>query len=320
MKIHERLLFALAVLGGCIPRQPSRTERPEVPVAPWEERTARSESGHVYRYLYLEGPSGDAPALLLLPGGFFDNRIWLNASGLAEGFRVLALDWPDNSLLYGGRLEDYAAVVEDFLGAVGEREIHLGALSAGVYAALESAARQRGFEVRSLVLISAVMLGVSDEEVKRREKLVDVALGLSPARLGGLVEYGVARSDLEPADGPIQQDEIFWVRPYTYYYQLFRAIGSQGARRQATGGISCPVLVLQGTADETMPAELARRTADLFSDATYRELEGYDHAMVFGHGPEISSIMMEFYRDRGLLPERPSETGADASGGGGSQP
>ena len=42
-------LLVAAIWTGCIPRHPTRTERPEVDLDPWEERTVRSESGHEHR-------------------------------------------------------------------------------------------------------------------------------------------------------------------------------------------------------------------------------------------------------------------------------
>jgi pimeloyl-ACP methyl ester carboxylesterase len=307
MKTDTRILLAgimaAAVATSCIPRHPSRTQRRDVPLEPWEERTSRSlESGHEYRYLFLPGPSPTSPAILLLHGGFFDSRMWLYSDALSEHFNVYALDWPDNSLFYEGQMADFGEAAYDFLQTVPVTDLYVAGVSAGAYSAIELVANHGDLDVKALFLFSAVMLAVNEDEVEVRGRIGRIALGMAPDRFRAFVEWNVERQDFDDPPGGVTQDGIFYVRPYTYYYQLFRATTNQGAARQQTDRIRCPTLVLQGTDDDVMPVEAVREGLGLFGDAELVEFDGYGHAMVFEHGPEMVAAMLEFLERRDLLP------------------
>jgi pimeloyl-ACP methyl ester carboxylesterase len=305
--IHARialptLIAAAVIAAGCIPRHPTRTTRPDVDLGSWEERTVRSESGHEYRYLYLAGPGDDAPVLLLLPGSFYDHRIWLNVHGLAERFEVYALDWPENSLFYSGHVTDYGEIVADFLRAVGIEQLFVAAESMGVFAAVDFASRKRSeFEIEALVLVNGVMFGIDEVEIETRAEMVETALDLPPERLRAVVEWRVGGAEFDEAPGEVQGHDIFWIRPYPYYFQIFTMAANQGLDRQDTRAIDCPVLFLHGTDDELMLIEVARKNPQVFEDATWREFEGLEHSMVFSHGPQMVEAIFEFVDQRELL-------------------
>lgn len=289
---------ALLLLAACAPSRPSRTIRPDVPIAPWIERTVRSaESCAEYRYLHLDGPAPGAPVLLLLPGGFYDARIFLNMQELAERFEVYALDWPDSCAMYTGHVGDYGEIAADFLGAVGVSEIYLGGVSMGTYAAIDLASRKKEIRVRALVLFSTVMFGIDQDEISRRERMARMGLRLGPEKLRSLVERGVRRADYEEAPG-VPQSGIFWVRPYSYYYQLFSMTLNQGAARQATRDIACPTLVVHGTEDEVMPVKWARLTKSAFQGAEYVEEEGGAHSMIYSRGGKLARLVLDFFARR----------------------
>jgi pimeloyl-ACP methyl ester carboxylesterase len=251
-----------------------------------------------HRYLHLDGPGPGAPALLLLPGGFYDARIFANMTALAERFEVYALDWPDACAAYTGHVEDYGEIAADFLAAIGVDELYLGGVSMGTYAAVDLASRNKRLEVKALVLFSTVMFGIDEAEVSRRLRMAELGLGLGPERLRALVERGVERAEYREAPGMRPQRDIFWVRPYSYYYQLFSMTRNQGARRQATREIACPTLIVAGDADEVMKVEWARRSPSVFPDAEYLEIPGGAHSMVYGRGPELAREVLDFFARR----------------------
>ena len=307
--MREKLLVALlpatAILAAaCGSSHPTRTARPELPIAPWTERTARSAASCTeYRYLHLDGPAPGAPALLLLPGGFYDARIYLNMSALAERFEVFALDWPDGCAMYTGHVGDYGEIAADFLGAVGVRRIRLIGVSMGTYAAIDLAARKKEIEVEALALFSTVMFGIDEDEVERRLRRARFGLRFGPERMRALVELGVRRARYEEAPG-VPQREIFWVRPYSYYFQLFGMTLNQGAARQATRDIACPTLVVHGSRDEVMPVKWARLTKTAFPDAEYVEEEGGAHSMIYSRGPKLARLVLGFFARRARPPPR----------------
>jgi pimeloyl-ACP methyl ester carboxylesterase len=287
---------------SCLPSVPCRTVRPDLDVRPWQERSVRSEtSGHTYRYLFAAGPHENAPAVLLLHGGIFDNRIWLNSVALGEKFNVYALQWPDNSLFYTGNLSDYGEIARDFLLAIGVEEVFVAGVSMGVSGAIELAVHPSGPKIKALILCSGVMHGINDEEIEKRTATARRALGFSPERLRAIVDWRATRSDYDPAPGAHQMIDLFYTRPYPYYYQIFTAALNQGARRQATEKIACPVLFLNGTGDDIMLIHVARLNPTVFEDATFVEFDGYKHAMVYSKGPELVGAVFDFLEKRGLL-------------------
>jgi len=301
-------LIVALVASGCLVGRPTRTTRPALgQTPPFEERTVRSsETGAEYRYLFAPGPSPAAPAILLLPGGIFDNRIWLYSGGLAERFNVYALDWPHDSPLYRGRMSDFGDVARDFLAALetaapdGSNMRFVAGVSMGTFAAIDLVSREPRIEIDALVLASTVMFAITPEEVEVRTGMAERALGFSPERLRAIIEWRVEGTEFDPAPGEVQQQQIFYVRPSSYYAQVFGASANQGDRPQDTQSIDCPVLFLAGTADETMRIDVARLSPTVFQDAELVEFEGYDHAMIFGHGPEMVEAMLAFFDRRNL--------------------
>lgn len=292
--IAAALVTCLA--GACVPGAPTRTARPEVRIAPWVERTVRSEATCAeYRYYHLDGPSPGAPRLLLLPGGFYDARIFLNMAALAGRFEVIALDWPDATPRYTGHVGDYGEIAADFLAALGIRELYVGGVSMGTYAAIDLVSRRKELDVKGLFLASSVMFGITEEEVKGRTRRARMGLRLGPERMRALVEYGVGRAEYEEPPGGVRQLDVFWVRPYSYYYQVFTMTLNQGAATQATREIACPVLILHGDEDEVMPVGLARLSPTVFPRAEYVELAGAAHSMIFSRGPAIARAVLDFF-------------------------
>jgi pimeloyl-ACP methyl ester carboxylesterase len=289
---------ALLLAAACVPSAPRRTARPEVPIAPWTERAVRSAASCAeYRYLHLDGPAPGAPVLLLLPGGFYDARIFLNMAALSERFEVVALDWPDGCAMYTGRIGDYGDIAADFLGALGVKEIYLAGVSMGTYAAIDLASRKREISVKALALYSTVMFGIDEDEVARRERMARMGLRLGPDKMRALIEVGVRRAEYEEAPG-VPQSEIFWVRPYSYYYQVFSMTLNQGAERQATREITCPTLVVHGDEDDVMPVKWARLTTSAFPDAEYVEEPGGAHSMIYSRGPKLAKALLDFFARR----------------------
>jgi pimeloyl-ACP methyl ester carboxylesterase len=299
------LAAALALLAAaCLPSAPVKTTRPAVEREPFTEMAVRSGSGHTYRYLHAPGPGADAPVMLLLPGGIFDSRIWLYAGDLAARFEIVVLDWPDNSLFYSGRVEDFGEVAADFLQTLGVSSFHLGGVSMGTFAAIDLASRKADrFEVLSLALASSAMFAITEEEIEGRTGMAGKALGFAPEKLRGVVEWSAGRAEYDPAPGEVQQADVFYARPYSYYHQVFGMAWNQGDRPQDTGAIRCPVLFLHGTEDETFPVDVARLNPTVFTNAKatrWVEIEGGRHSMVFSHGPRVAAEILAFLDEQGF--------------------
>ena len=64
--------------------------------------------------------------------------------------------------------------------------------------------------------------------------------------------------------------------------------------------IDVPALIMHGTADNILPIDVtARRFKELLPDATYVELEGAPHGMLWTHGDEVNEALLAFLRSVG---------------------
>ena len=63
------------------------------------------------------------------------------------------------------------------------------------------------------------------------------------------------------------------------------------------GSIDVPALILHGTADNILPIDVtARRFKELLPDATYVELEGAPHGLLWTHGAEVNEALLAFLK------------------------
>jgi peroxiredoxin len=61
--------------------------------------------------------------------------------------------------------------------------------------------------------------------------------------------------------------------------------------------VDVPTLILHGTADNILPIDVtARRFKDLLPDATYIELEGAPHGLLWTHGAEVNEALLAFLK------------------------
>ena len=59
--------------------------------------------------------------------------------------------------------------------------------------------------------------------------------------------------------------------------------------------IDVPALIMHGTGDLNVPIDITSRVlAKMLPSATYVEIEGAPHGMLWTHGDEINKILMEF--------------------------
>jgi pimeloyl-ACP methyl ester carboxylesterase len=63
------------------------------------------------------------------------------------------------------------------------------------------------------------------------------------------------------------------------------------------GSIDVPALILHGTADNILPIDAtARRFRTLLPDATYVEIDGAPHGLLWTHGAEVNEALLAFLR------------------------
>ncbi|MBN2527085.1 MAG: alpha/beta hydrolase [Deltaproteobacteria bacterium] len=295
-KFFSLMLGTAIALSGCFPSGAQKTRRPQIDASPWTEKKVQNKSsGNWYRYMYKAGPTEDAPVAILLHGGIFDNRIWLNFHRLSKKYTVYAPQYPDSSPLYNRKIEDWGKVVTDFVKAVNVSPSLIVGVSNGAYGAIEYLLQNDVQSAKGLVLISTAMLSSSKKEIKKRTRMARFALRLSPGKLQGLVESRAEGTEYASSPGKVTQKDIFYVRPYPYYYQLFSVPYTQGDKKQKTHNIKLPVLILHGTEDEIMPLWTAEDTLSAFDNATLKTFSGEGHDMTFSIGPTLCDVILEHY-------------------------
>lgn len=289
------LCLVLFLSIGCFPKG-NQTTRPNIDISPWTEQRIKSpQSGTVYDYMFIAGPTEDAQSVVLLHGGIFDNRIWLYCHSLSKKYNVYAPRFPSNSLFYNGHLSNWGEVVNDFIQTTQIKPSLLIGVSNGAYGAIGYLNNYPKNPVKGLVLISTIMVSSSEDEIKKRSRKARFALNLSPFKLKGLINKRAQNNDYPKAPGKIQHIDIFYVRPYSYYYQLFSAPYNLGSKKQNTKDIKIPVLVLHGSEDDIMPIQYANDTLDAFPNATFKEFKGQGHSMVFTIGPKIARTIIKHF-------------------------
>ncbi|MFI8632582.1 alpha/beta fold hydrolase [Microbacterium sp. NPDC077663] len=61
--------------------------------------------------------------------------------------------------------------------------------------------------------------------------------------------------------------------------------------------VTVPALILHGTADNILPIDVtARRFRELLPEATYVEIEGAPHGLLWTHGAEVNEALLSFLR------------------------
>ena len=61
--------------------------------------------------------------------------------------------------------------------------------------------------------------------------------------------------------------------------------------------ITVPALILHGTADNILPIDkTARKFITEVPDATYVEIEGAPHGLLWTHGDEVNAALLDFLR------------------------
>ncbi|WEK12808.1 MAG: alpha/beta hydrolase [Candidatus Microbacterium phytovorans] len=62
--------------------------------------------------------------------------------------------------------------------------------------------------------------------------------------------------------------------------------------------VTVPTLILHGTADNILPIDkTARKFRELLPEATYVEIEGAPHGLLWTHGAEVNAALLEFLDD-----------------------
>jgi len=242
---------------------------------------------------------GDGPAVVLSHGYLMDSEMFDHqVAALAPEYRVITWD----ARGFGGTKPsgpfsfwDSASDVIGLLDHLGIQQAVLGGMSQGGFISLRAALLAPD-RVRALVLIDS-QAGQEDPAVAPAYEQLDqtwMEHGPEP------VQDIVAAIILGPPDGPVDYAPWFakWAAADRQELHVaFRCLMDRDDITGRLGEITCPALILHGTADAAIAMERAEAVqAGLGSPATLVPVEGGSHAANLSHPDRVNLAMLEFLR------------------------
>jgi 3-oxoadipate enol-lactonase len=242
---------------------------------------------------------GDGPAVVLSHGYLMDSSMFdPQVAALAPEFRVIAWDergFGSTRATAPFSYWDSAADVIGLLDHLGIEQAVLGGMSQGGFLSLR-AALQAPDRVRALVLIDTQAGQENPETVPAYEQMEQIWMDQGPAP----VQDVVAAIILGEPDGPVDWAPWFakWAAADRDELRTaFRCLLDRDDITGRLGEISCPALILHGTADAAVPMERAAvMQAGLAGPATLVPVEGGSHASNLSHPDQVNTAILDFLR------------------------
>jgi len=242
---------------------------------------------------------GDGPAVVLSHGYLMDSSMFdPQVAALAPEYRVIT--WDERG--HGGTRTteafsywDSASDVLGLLDHLGIGHAVLGGMSQGGFLSMR-AAMLAPDRVRALVLIDT-QAGLEDPAaVPAYEEMERIWREQGPEPVRDIV----ASIILGPPDGTI--DYAPWFAKWDEVDRetmghAFRCLIDRDDITERIGEITCPVLILHGTADAAIPMAKAEiLQAGLAGPATLVQVEGGTHAANLSNPDQVNVAMLEFLR------------------------
>jgi 3-oxoadipate enol-lactonase len=242
---------------------------------------------------------GDGPAVVLSHGYLMDSSMFrLQVAALTPEYRVITWD----ARGFGGTRAtgpfsywDSAADLVGLLDHLGIDQAVLGGMSQGGFVSLRAAliAPQR---VRALILIDSQAGQEDPAAAPAYEQLDQIWHEQGPLP----VQDVVASIILGPPDGPVDYAPWFakWADTDRDELRLsFRCLMDRDDITGRLAEITCPTLILHGTADAAIVMERADAVqAGLSGPATLVHVDGGSHASNLSHPDQVNVAMLEFLR------------------------
>jgi 3-oxoadipate enol-lactonase len=242
---------------------------------------------------------GDGPPVVLSHGYLMDSSMFdAQVAALAPEYRVIT--WDERG--HGGTTAtapfsywDSAADVLGLLDHLGVGQAVLGGMSQGGFLSLRAALLAPD-RVRALLLIDS-QAGLEDPAlVPAYEEMEQIWLAQGPDPVRDVV----ATIILGPADGTVAWQPWFakWASADRDALQFaFRCLMDRDDLTGRLGEISCPALVLHGTADAAIPMARAEALlAGLAGPAALVQIEGGTHASNMSNPDQVNLALLEFLR------------------------
>jgi pimeloyl-ACP methyl ester carboxylesterase len=268
----------------------------------WIEKSrARLPAGEV---AFVDAGDPEAPAVLLLSGGFTSSYVWRHLIPMLSPFmRVIAPDLlgsgdsesPEDADL---RLDAHASNVRELLEHLGIERFAVAGHGRGGGIAQLVALDGRA---EALVLIDSIAFDAwpSPSIAELRERLDDVDAAFIRSWFDGFFDLGMGhRERLSDADlaeyrRPFERDD--GVERFVRIASAFDGAGLVGLEPRLAE-LEIPALVLWGEDDRFMPAGLAERLGDALPMASVALLPGCGHFLLEDAADTVVPLIFQWLR------------------------
>jgi 3-oxoadipate enol-lactonase len=242
---------------------------------------------------------GDGAPVVFSHGYLMDQAMFdPQVAALTPEYRVITWDqrgFGGTRATGGFSYWDSAADLLGLLDHLGVERAVLGGMSQGGFISLRAALLAPA-RVRALVLIDSQAGQEDPALVPAYEQLDQTWLEHGPAPVQDIV----ASIILGPPDGPVDYAPWFakWaIADRTELHLAFRCLMDRDDITGRLGEISCPALIVHGTADAAIPVAKAEVVqAGLAGPAELVLVDGGSHAANLSHPDQVNVALLEFLR------------------------
>jgi 3-oxoadipate enol-lactonase len=245
--------------------------------------------------IHYTDSGGHAPAVVLSHGIFMDHSMFeRQVAALSPDYRVITWDERGHGQTVTPGPFSYWDSARDVLGLLDHIEVDravLGGMSQGGFLSLRAALLAPD-RVRALILIDT-QAGLEDPaSAESYRQLHDIWMESGPATVQEIVSAVIL--------GPGRWDDWYakWAAADREQFSL--AFGTLLGREDLTGSldsITCPALIIHGTADAAIPMAKARELRDgLAGPVTFEAVQDGTHAANISHPETVNAAMLNFLR------------------------
>jgi 3-oxoadipate enol-lactonase len=242
--------------------------------------------------------AGEGEVLLLVHGFPVDRRIWRHqVSGLSDVRRVVAVDLRGRGKSpapaeAGWSMDTYAGDLADTIAAIGVDAVDLGGISMGGYIAF-ALLRRHPELVRSLILVSTRATPDPPEYQTGRVTTAERARRFGTGALAGSMLPNLLG---EGASEEVQEEvrAMFEAIPGDTSANDSLAMKDRADSTPMLGSIKVPTLVIEGAAEQLLPAGSAKALADGIPGARLASIPGGGHFVPFENPDEVNKTIRKF--------------------------
>lgn len=265
----------------------------------WEFKKKQSPyTGEMHTWFSLKSPKDEVPTIVFLHGFNTNGTVFFNLMSLAHDYNLVAYNFPDTSVFYKGKLENFNNVIDDFLKTINIDYLILAGNSVGGSIALKYAGSRPAKKVTHLILLSTNVFGTTEENIKQIKGMTEKLMKYPDYKLYYLLLRG--RKILDMLDktrfGENIPKETIDIKHVAWYRQVLRSLYLYNAQEDAEN-VTCPVIAFHGSEDNMLNVEGAEKITEFIKGARFVIVRKAGHDMVYSDYKEIVNSISEFLKN-----------------------